>query len=74
MQGLGAVGKILIAFGVFSIILGGILLLAEKIPGIGKLPGDIYIQKGNFTFYFPIVTSIVLSIILSIILNLFFRR
>ena len=57
-----------------KVILGGILLLAGKIPGIGRLPGDIFVQKGNFTFYFPLVTSILLSLLLSVILNLFFRR
>lgn len=74
MQSLAVWGKMLMVFGLISIILGGLLLLAGKIPGIGRLPGDIYVQRGNFTFFFPIVTSIVLSIVLSIILNLFFRR
>ena len=66
--------KMLIFLGLTMVILGGILLLAGKIPGIGRLPGDIFVQKGNFTFYFPLVTSILLSLLLTVILNLFFRR
>lgn len=74
MQGLEGMGRLLIAFGILALIVGGLLLLVGKIPGIGRLPGDIYIQRGNFSFYFPVVTSIILSIILSLILNFFLRR
>jgi len=69
-QGLG---RMLLLFGVFLVVMGGLMLLAGKIPGIGRLPGDIVIRKGNFTFYFPLVTSIILSVILTLLLNLFFR-
>lgn len=62
--------KILITVGVIFIAMGILLLLLGKLPLIGRLPGDIYIRKGNFTFYFPLVTSIILSIILSILFNL----
>ncbi len=66
----------LIVMGLFLVALGGVLLLASKLPhlGLGRLPGDIYVKRGNFTFYFPIVTCIILSIVLTILLNLFFRR
>lgn len=67
-----SLGKGIIALGVVLIIIGGIIVLLQKI-GFTKLPGDIFIQKGNFTFFFPIVTCIVISIILSIILNLLKR-
>ncbi len=63
-------GKLLILGGAFIIILGLIFTLWGKIPYIGKLPGDILIKGKNFTFYFPIVTSIILSIIISLILYL----
>lgn len=63
-------GKLLIGFGVLLIIIGAI---ASVIP-LFKLPGDIFIKRGNITFSFPIVTSILLSIILTILLNLFLRR
>ncbi|HEX68501.1 MAG TPA: DUF2905 domain-containing protein, partial [bacterium] len=47
---------------------------AFKIPGFGKLPGDILIKKKNFTFYFPLATCLILSILLTLILNLIFRK
>lgn len=74
MPDLSALAKIIIILGLFLIIFGAILLGAGKLPFLGKLPGDIFWQKGNFTFYFPLATSILLSIILTIFLNLFFRR
>ena len=64
-------GKILIIVGIFIIIVGAFFLFGDKIPFLGKLPGDIIIRKKNFTFYFPIVTSILLSVIISLILYLF---
>lgn len=69
----GFLGKFLIGLGLFIIILGIIILLSPKIPFLGKLPGDIVVQRENFTFYFPVVTSLLISVILTIILNLFFR-
>ena len=66
-------GKILIFIGIGIATLGGLILLFSKVPFIGKLPGDIKIQKENFTFYFPIVSSIILSIVLTIILNIVIR-
>jgi hypothetical protein len=45
-----------------------------KIPLIGRLPGDIYIRKGDFTFYFPLATSILISILLTLLFSLFGRR
>jgi hypothetical protein len=70
MFGLGALGKLLILLGVFIILVGFLLLIGEKIPWIGRLPGDIIIRKKNFTFYFPIVTSILISIILTLLFTL----
>ncbi len=64
------IGKLLIIAGIFILILGIIFLLGDKIPFIGRLPGDIIIKKKNFTFYFPLVTSIILSLIISLILFL----
>ena len=78
MPELGGLGKLLIGFGVVMIILGGIFLLlgnlSGKVPWIGRLPGDIYIERGNWSFYFPVATSILLSIILTLIFSLFGRR
>ncbi|OXT06410.1 hypothetical protein CE561_10655 [Thermoanaerobacterium thermosaccharolyticum] len=65
-------GKVLISIGVILVIVGIILLLGGKF-GIGQLPGDIIIKRGNFTFYFPLMTSIIISLVLTIILW-FFRK
>jgi hypothetical protein len=66
-------GKTLIIIGLFLVIFGVVLVFWNKIPLIGRLPGDITIQKGGFTFFFPLVTSLVLSLILTIVLNVIFR-
>jgi len=71
MSDLGDVGKILIILGVVIVAIGVLLVLGIKIPWLGKLPGDIFVKKGNFTFYFPIVTCIVLSIIISLLFRIF---
>ena len=67
-------GKILIFIGAVLILTGVLFTFAGKIPWIGRLPGDIYIKKGNFHLYFPLVTSILLSIVLSLILLFIGRR
>ncbi len=78
MPEFSSLGKFLIGFGVLMVVLGGILLLlgnvSGKLPWIGRLPGDIYIQRENWSFYFPLTTSILLSILLTLILFLFWRR
>ncbi len=68
---LAEIGKILVIVGVGIIVLGGLLWLSSgtlKNFPLGRLPGDIVIQKDNFTFYFPLVTCIVLSIVLSAVI------
>lgn len=67
-------GKIIIAFGLLIVLAGVVLVLAGRVPWIGRLPGDIHIQRGNFTFYFPLATSLLLSIVLTLILYLVGRR
>ena len=71
-------GKILIGFGVLMVVVGGILLFAGnhlgKVPWLGRLPGDIHIQRDNWSFSFPIVTCIVISIVLTLLFSLFGRR
>ncbi|HXG42858.1 MAG TPA: DUF2905 domain-containing protein [Dehalococcoidia bacterium] len=67
------VGKWLIVAGIALAVLGGVVLLASRVPFLGRLPGDILVQRDNFTFYFPLVTSILLSLVLTIVLNLVFR-
>jgi uncharacterized protein HemY len=63
-------GKLFIIFGILLVVVGLLLQSGNKIPFLGKLPGDIYIERPNFKFYFPLMTSIVLSIILTLILFL----
>lgn len=71
-------GKILVGFGVVMLLLGVILLLAGsltgKVPWLGRLPGDIYIQRGGWSIYIPLGTSLLISIVLTLILAVFGRR
>jgi DUF2905 family protein len=67
-------GKILIAFGLLIALAGVVLVLVGRVPWIGRLPGDIHIQRGNFTFYFPLATSLLLSVVLTLVLYLLGRR
>lgn len=67
-------GKTLIILGIILIGMGVIFMFIDKIPFLGKLPGDIRIEKKNFSFYFPLTTSIIISIILSLIFWLWPRR
>ena len=66
------IGRLLLLAGAALIVIGLVVTLLGRL-GVGKLPGDIVIRRENFTFYFPIVTSILLSIVLSLILWLFRR-
>lgn len=67
-------GKLLIYFGIIFIFLGILILTFSKIRGIGHLPGDVYIQKKNFIFYFPLASSILLSLILSFLAWIFSKK
>ena len=71
MFGFGALGKLLILFGVLIIVIGLLLMVGEKLPWVGRLPGDIVIKREKFTFYFPLATSIIISIILTLLFTLF---
>jgi len=66
-------GKILIYMGILLVIIGLVVTLMGRIPWLGRLPGDIAIQRGRFTFYFPLTTCILISVIVSLVLY-FFRR
>ena len=74
VPGIDSLGKMLILFGVVLALLGGLLLLADKIPFLGRLPGDIVIRREHWSFYFPLTTSIVISILLTLLFSLFSRR
>lgn len=68
------IGKVLILAGAALILAGILAIAAGKIPGLGKLPGDIFIKKENFSFYFPLTTCILVSLVLSFIFFLWNRR
>ena len=76
MSGLGTIGKQLIFLGLLIAVVGLLLLLFERFPGlrIGRLPGDIHVERDGWSFYFPLATSILLSAIISLILWLVRRK
>lgn len=74
MNELLGLGKILIYIGIAILLLGGLLLASAKLPWIGGLPGDIYIKRENFSFYFPLGTCILLSVILSLLFFLIGKK
>ena len=79
-----AIGKVMIGIGFLIVVIGALMIAADRIPGLGnafswlgKLPGDLTFKRDNVSFYFPIATSILLSVVLSLvfyILGWFFRR
>lgn len=69
-------GRWLIIVGGALLLLGGLLLLVGRIPGLGRLPGDMVIRRENFTLYFPLGTMVLVSLVLTLLFNLigrFFR-
>jgi len=74
MGSMDALGKMLILFGIVVAVLGGVLVLAGKLPFLGRLPGDIAVRRGNWSFYFPLTTSILISLLVTLLLSLFGRR
>ena len=69
-------GKLLILVGAVLVLAGLLLTFGDRFSFLkfGRLPGDIVYRRGNFTFYFPLVTSIVISVVLSLLFWLFSRR
>jgi dipeptide/tripeptide permease len=67
---MGDIGRILIILGAVLIVAGLVVLGIQKLPFLGKLPGDILVKRERFTFYFPLATSIIISILISLILYL----
>ena len=74
IEGFQFIGRFLLLFGIVLVLIGGFLMLSDKTPWLGKLPGDIIIQKKNVTLYFPLATCILLSLLLTLIFWLFGRR
>ncbi len=68
------IGKTLIILGLLIALVGVVLTFVGRVPWLGRLPGDIHVQRGNWSFYFPLATSLVLSVVLSLVFYLFGRR
>ncbi len=71
MAGFSGLGKMFILLGICLIVIGLFFLFGEKIPFLGKLPGDIVVKRDKFAFYFPLATSILVSLILTLLFSLF---
>jgi hypothetical protein len=67
-------GRTLIVLGIVVVIVGVLLTVAGRVPWLGRLPGDIHIQRENWSFYFPLGTSIAISLLLTLLFWLFGRR
>ncbi len=70
---LPALGRLLIGAGVLLVLIGAGLLLSPRVPWLGRLPGDIHYQKGNFSFYFPLTTLVLVNLLLFLVMRLFKR-
>jgi hypothetical protein len=70
---MATLGKLLLGLGVVFVLLGALLLLAPQVPWLGRLPGDIRIERPGFSFYFPFGTSILVSVVLSLLVWIFSR-
>jgi len=71
--GLEPIGRALVVIGVFITVLGAIMLLTPRVTWLGRLPGDIVIQRDDVTIYIPITTMLIVSVVLSVVLSLISR-
>ena len=81
MLDLSGFGKMIVLAGIVLVVIGAVVMLAGKWPGpesgwgwIGRLPGDIFVKRENFSFYFPITTSLLISIVGSVVVYFLMRR
>lgn len=74
MEPMQSMGKMVLLIGLLMVVIGGLMMGAGKLFNFGRLPGDIYIQKGNFAFFFPLASMIILSLVLTFLANLLFKR
>jgi hypothetical protein len=73
MSDLSDLGKFIILAGAALLVLGGLIWLVGRIPWLGHLPGDIHLQRGNVSCFFPLTTMIIVSVLLTVILNVILR-
>jgi len=66
--------RALVVLGLVLAATGVVLTFAGRVPWLGRLPGDLQIQRGGWTFYFPLATSVLLSVVLTLVLWVFGRR
>ena len=74
MSDLQGLGKLLVLSGCMLVLIGVLVLFVGRLPWLGRLPGDILIERKNFSFYFPLATSLLISLVLSAIVWLLSRR
>ncbi len=74
MENLQPIGKFIFISGIIIALIGIALMFIDKIPFLGKLPGDFTVKRNNFTFYFPLATSILISLIISLIFYFLNRK
>ena len=67
-------GRVLIVLGAVIVVVGVGLVFLDRLPWVGRLPGDIHVERGNWTFHFPLGTSILLSVVLTLVFWLIGRR
>jgi hypothetical protein len=70
---MGQVGRGMLIFGALLLVVGGLLMAAEKL-GLGRLPGDIVVERKGFRLYAPLATSLLVSLVLTLLASWFFRR
>jgi hypothetical protein len=70
---MGQIARMLLLFGALLLVVGGALLVAEKL-GLGRLPGDLVVERKGFRLYAPIATSILVSIVLTLLANVLLRK
>jgi DUF2905 family protein len=68
------IGRLLIVLGVVIAMLGVVMITVGRVPWLGRLPGDIHVERGNWSFHFPIVTSLLLSLVLTLLFYFIGRR
>jgi len=71
---MNAMAKSLILVGSILVLVGIIAVFFDKVPGLGKLPGDFHIRKNSFSFYFPLTTCVILSLILTLLFSIFGKK
>jgi hypothetical protein len=67
------IGRSLLIFGVLLVAAGGLVLLASRLPFLGRLPGDLFFQRDGVSFYLPLATIVVVSIVLTLVANILIR-